>query len=98
MIVEYLEVTSTRVMNTLSNYQLRLVTIDLSFHAVAAQLVKRTLERHGYAVQEKRLPHIEAFEALARHGADLLCAAWLPGSHGAYFEPLAAQCVRIVEM
>lgn len=68
---------------------MRLATIDLSFHHAAAGLVMATLARHGVAVEEWRRPHEAAFELLVDGTADALCAAWLPGSHGKYFEPLA---------
>ncbi|MBU9188607.1 glycine betaine ABC transporter substrate-binding protein [Burkholderia gladioli] len=67
-----------------------LATIDLSFHHAAAGVVRAVLERHGVAVTERRAAHEAAFAMLADDSADLLCSAWLPGSHGRYFDPLAA--------
>ncbi|CDY74792.1 L-proline glycine betaine binding ABC transporter protein ProX (TC 3.A.1.12.1) / Osmotic adaptation [Caballeronia glathei] len=66
-------------------------TIDLSFHHAAAGVVTAILEKHGVHVIEHRAPHEEAFHLLADGTADMLCSAWLPGSHGIYFDPLAHQ-------
>jgi glycine betaine/proline transport system substrate-binding protein len=69
----------------------KLATIDLSFHHAAAGIVRAVLARHGVAVQEIRRPHEAAFELLASGEADMLCSAWLPGSHSVYFDPIADQ-------
>ncbi|AOJ71434.1 MULTISPECIES: glycine betaine ABC transporter substrate-binding protein [Burkholderia] len=66
-----------------------LATIDLSFHHAAAGIVIAALARHGVRVDEIRRPHEGAFELLRDGTADMLCAAWLPGSHGAYFDAIA---------
>jgi glycine betaine/proline transport system substrate-binding protein len=65
-----------------------LATIDLSFHHAAAGVVRGILEKHGVDVIELRAPHEQAFGLLEGGGADMLCSAWLPGSHGAYFDRL----------
>jgi glycine betaine/proline transport system substrate-binding protein len=67
----------------------RLATIDLSFHHAAAGVVMALLNRHGVTVDETRRPHEAAFDLLRDGSADMLCAAWLPGSHAVYFDPLA---------
>lgn len=72
-----------------SSPKIVLATIDLSFHRAAAGVVQAILEKHGVVVQEIRAPHETAFEALASGRADMLCSAWLPGSHGVYFDPIA---------
>jgi glycine betaine/proline transport system substrate-binding protein len=80
-------------MNTLN--QVTLVTIDLSFHVASAGAVISTLARHGISVREIRAPHQEAFERFAAGEGDLLCAAWLPGSHGVYLDPIEQQVERL---
>ena len=72
-----------------------LATIDLSFHHAAAGLVRAVLKRHGIEVQEIRAPHEAAFELLKNGAADILCAAWLPGSHGGYFSQVADDFEKI---
>jgi glycine betaine/proline transport system substrate-binding protein len=47
--------------------------------------------RHGIAVREMLAPHEAAFELLKNGTADMLCSAWLPSSHGVYFDPMADQ-------
>ncbi|VEB41873.1 ABC-type proline/glycine betaine transport systems, periplasmic components [Chromobacterium violaceum] len=68
--------------------RITLITIDLSFHAASAAVVARLLEKHGVAVDELRAPHERAFALLAAGQGDMLCSAWLPGSHGGYLAPL----------
>ncbi|MBV8657450.1 MAG: glycine betaine ABC transporter substrate-binding protein [Burkholderiales bacterium] len=68
---------------------LTLITIDLSFHVAASAVVQHVLAEHGVETSEIRVPHERAFELLAQGGGDMLCAAWLPGSHGAYLAPFA---------
>ncbi|MGC0151248.1 glycine betaine ABC transporter substrate-binding protein [Chromobacterium vaccinii] len=68
--------------------RLTLITIDLSFHAASAAVVAAALEKHGVVVDEWRAPHERAFELLAAGDGDLLCSAWLPGSHGGYLAPI----------
>ncbi|WP_324658187.1 glycine betaine ABC transporter substrate-binding protein [Burkholderia thailandensis] len=75
-----------------------LATIDLSFHHAAAGIVSATLARHGVRVDEIRRPHEAAFELLRDGTADMLCAAWLPGSHGAYFDAIADAFDPLAEM
>ncbi|AXE36537.1 glycine betaine ABC transporter substrate-binding protein [Chromobacterium phragmitis] len=65
-----------------------LVTIDLSFHAASAAVIAAVLEKHGVAVSQWRAPHERAFELLASGQGDMLCSAWLPGSHGRYLAPI----------
>jgi glycine betaine/proline transport system substrate-binding protein len=66
-----------------------LATVDLSFHHAAAGVVQAILEKHGVSVVELRAPHEEAFKLLEDGKADMLCSAWLPGSHEVYFAPVA---------
>jgi glycine betaine/proline transport system substrate-binding protein len=66
-----------------------LATIDLSFHHSAAGVVQAILEKHGVNVVELRAPHEDAFRLLKDGKADMLCSAWLPGSHEVYFAPVA---------
>ncbi|WP_047249093.1 glycine betaine ABC transporter substrate-binding protein [Chromobacterium subtsugae] len=74
---------------------LTLITIDLSFHHASAAVVAALLEAHGVAVSEWRVPHERAFELLRSGEGDLLCSAWLPGSHGAYLAPLEDEVEKL---
>ncbi|WP_046168244.1 glycine betaine ABC transporter substrate-binding protein [Chromobacterium vaccinii] len=78
--------------------RLILITIDLSFHAASATAVAAVLERHGVAVEERRAPHERAFELLAAGQGDMLCSAWLPGSHGAYLAPIADEVEKLAAL
>jgi len=73
----------------------RLATIDLSFHHAAAGIVRAVLERHGVTVTEVRRPHGAGFQLFRDGEADLLCAAWLPGSHGVYLDAMADPFERV---
>ncbi|ATP28264.1 glycine/betaine ABC transporter substrate-binding protein [Chromobacterium violaceum] len=68
--------------------RITLITIDLSFHAASAAVVAQLLGKHGVAVDELRAPHERAFALLAAGQGDMLCSAWLPGSHGGYLAPI----------
>jgi len=72
-----------------------IVTIDLSFHRAATGIVRATLEDHGVTTREVLAPHEAAFEVLRRGEADLLCSAWLPGSHGMYLSPMVDEIVKL---
>ncbi|WP_206600371.1 glycine betaine ABC transporter substrate-binding protein [Chromobacterium sphagni] len=74
---------------------LTLITIDLSFHHASAAAVAAMLEKHGVAASEWRVPHERAFELLASGEGDLLCCAWLPGSHGRYLAPMADEVEKL---
>lgn len=67
----------------------RMMTIDLSFHRAAAGVVRAILASYGVDVTESLAPHEKAFEQLREGTADMLCSAWLPDSHGVYFDPMA---------
>lgn len=82
-------------MTTSSPPAVRLVTIDLSFHHAAAGIVRAVLEQHGVSVTEVRRPHEAAFQLFREGEADLLCAAWLPGSHGVYLNAMAHPFERV---
>ena len=72
-----------------------LATIDLSFHRAAAGVVQAILRRHGVSVTEIRAPHEKAFKALEDGTADMLCSAWLPGSHGGYFNAIEQEFEKL---
>jgi len=78
-----------RIFMQIESPTLVLATIDLSFHHAAAGVVRAILEKHGVNVIELRAPHEQAFGLLENGGADMLCSAWLPGSHGTYYDRLA---------
>jgi glycine betaine/proline transport system substrate-binding protein len=80
-------------MNTFS--AVRLVTIDLSFHRAASGAVRSLLARYGISVSEVIAPHEQAFEHLRNGDADMLCSAWLPDSHGVYFDSMAEQFEKV---
>jgi glycine betaine/proline transport system substrate-binding protein len=69
--------------------EIKLATIDLSFHRAASAVVQTVLMRHDITVHETFAPHQQAFELLKNGAADMLCSAWLPSSHGVYFEAIA---------
>lgn len=75
--------------------EVRLVTIDLSFHRAASGVIRSILAKHGVQVTETFAPHQQAFEQLQEGRADMLCSAWLPDSHGGYFAPLAEQFEKV---
>ena len=75
--------------------EVRLVTIDLSFHRAASGVVRSILASHGVSVTETFAPHEKAFEQLRNGTADMLCSAWLPDSHGVYFDPMADQFEKV---
>ncbi|POZ61457.1 glycine betaine ABC transporter substrate-binding protein [Chromobacterium alticapitis] len=77
---------------------LTLITIDLSFHAASAGVVMAALEKHGVSASEWRVPHERAFELLASGQGDLLCSAWLPGSHGAYLAPFEHEVEKLAAL
>ncbi|MFD1557506.1 glycine betaine ABC transporter substrate-binding protein [Paraburkholderia silviterrae] len=68
----------------------RLGHIDLSFHAASAAVVQRLLERAGHEVVTSAEPHEAMFRSYGARAVDMLVSAWLPGSHGAYLAPYAA--------
>jgi glycine betaine/proline transport system substrate-binding protein len=72
-----------------SSTKIKLVTIDLSFHRAASAIAQAVLMRHDITVHETFAPHEQAFELLESGAADMLCSAWLPSSHGVYFEAIA---------
>ena len=75
--------------------EIKLVTIDLSFHRAASAVVQTVLMRHDIRVHEMFAPHQQAFELLESGAADMLCSAWLPSSHGVYFGPIADQFEKL---
>ena len=78
-----------------SQEEVRLVTIDLSFHRAASGVIRSILASHGVPVVEMIAPHEKAFEHLRDGTADMLCSAWLPDSHGVYFDPMAEQFEKV---
>ncbi|OCS43740.1 glycine betaine ABC transporter substrate-binding protein [Ralstonia pickettii] len=82
-------------MTTSRSPAIRLVTIDLSFHHAAAGIVHAVLEQYGVNVTEVRRPHEAAFQLFREGEADLLCAAWLPGSHGVYLDAMVDPFERV---
>lgn len=85
-------------MSTSAHTELTLITIDLSFHAAAAAVVQALLAPYGVRCREIRAPHERAFELLRRGEGDLLCAAWLPGSHGDYLRPFAHEIESVATL
>lgn len=69
--------------------------IALSFHAAAASVVQQVCEREGVAVVIKEAPHERIYEMLRDAEVDMVCSAWLPGSHGAYVAPYEDQLVKL---
>ncbi len=58
--------------------------ISLSFHEASAAIVAQVMRNHGQTVVFSEALHEEMFDRLRRGEVDLLCSAWLPGSHGTW--------------
>lgn len=69
--------------------------IDLSFHVATAALVARILNDHGHPVQFSTALHEEMFKRMQRKEIDILCSAWLPGSHATYLEPFEDEVEKL---
>ncbi|QNI10016.1 glycine betaine ABC transporter substrate-binding protein [Mycobacterium kubicae] len=65
--------------------------IDLSFHDAAAHEVENVLVAHGHRIERSAAPHEDMFRRLGSGEVDVLVAAWLPDSHGAYLAPFREQ-------
>jgi glycine betaine/proline transport system substrate-binding protein len=76
---------------------IRVGHIGLSFHDAAAEQVELVLRSHGHDIERHSAPHASMFEAMGRGEIDVLVAAWLPWSHGRYFERIAGD-VRMVSV
>lgn len=74
---------------------IRVGHIALSFHDAAAERVELVLRSAGHEIERRSAPHELMFDAIGRGEVDLLVAAWLPWSHGRYFDPIADH-VRMV--
>lgn len=70
---------------------IRVGHIGLSFHDAASEQAELVLRSHGHEIERSAAPHAEMFARLGRGEVDLLCAAWLPWSHGAYYESIKEQ-------
>ena len=75
--------------------RLTLITIDLSFHRAASAVVRRILNAHGIAVDERFAPHEQALQMLREGQADMLTSAWLPSSHSVYLAPFEHDVEKI---
>ena len=69
--------------------------IGLSFHQAAAAVVARVLADYGQPVVFSTALHEEMFARMRRGEVDLLCSAWLPGSHGAYLAPFENEVEKL---
>jgi len=69
--------------------------IGLSFHIAAAAVVAELLERDGIEVEIKQGSHEQIYQLLASESVDLVCSAWLPGSHGIYIDPIADRLEKL---
>lgn len=69
--------------------------IGLSFHIAAAAVVAELLERDGIVVEIRQGSHEQIYELLASEHVDLVCSAWLPGSHGIYIDPIADKLEKL---
>lgn len=65
---------------------IKLGVTDLSFHRIAASLVRNVLNDMGFKVTREFSPHEANFKKLKTGEIDLLASAWLPSSHGGYKE------------
>ncbi len=69
--------------------------IDLSFHLAAAGVVKILLEQDGVNIEPHQAPHQTIYADFAANKVDMICASWLPGSHGVYIDPIEQDIVRL---
>jgi glycine betaine/proline transport system substrate-binding protein len=69
--------------------------IGLSFHEAAAAVVARVLGDYGQTVVFSTALHEEMFARMRLGEVDLLCAAWLPGSHGTYLAPFEGEVEKL---
>jgi len=69
--------------------------IALSFHVAAAAVVAELLRRDGISVELAQAPHEEMYAQLADERVDLVCSAWLPGSHGIYVDPIEDRITKL---
>lgn len=60
--------------------------VNLSFYEATAAVFQNVLERSGYNVAMKKGPHSVMYPLLAEGEFDLFVAAWLPNTHGQYWE------------
>lgn len=60
--------------------------VNLSFHEATAAVFQNVLERSGYNVAMKKGSHSVMYPLLAEGEFDLFVAAWLPHTHGEYWE------------
>jgi glycine betaine/proline transport system substrate-binding protein len=67
---------------------IRVGHIDLGFHEAAAREVEAIIARHGHGIERSAASHEEMYRRLGAGEIDLLVAAWLPASHGAYLAPM----------
>lgn len=80
---------------TTSKNSLVLGQISLSFHVAAAAVVQQVCQREGLNVEIEEAPHERMYEMLRDAEVDMVCSAWLPGSHDAYIAPYADQLVKL---
>lgn len=69
--------------------------IDESFHQVAAAVVEETLLRLGHEVEVREGPHPTMYPLLGEGELHLFASSWLPGGHGAYWEPIRSAVVQV---
>jgi len=69
--------------------------IGLSFHEAAAAVVAKLLGDYGQLVVFSTALHEEIFARMRRGEVDVLCAAWLPGSHGTYLSPFEGEVEKL---
>lgn len=69
--------------------------INISFHGVVGAVVQEVLEKLGHSVEVVNAPHDQMFQRLGAGEADLLAAAWMPGTHSHLFNPIQDRLERI---
>lgn len=72
--------------------------IKLSFYAVTGAVVQHVLETLGHTVEIKEAPHEKIYPMLGKGEIDLLVAAWLPETHGVYWNQYKDQAIELATL
>ncbi|MCJ8142905.1 glycine betaine ABC transporter substrate-binding protein [Ancylobacter sp. A5.8] len=70
---------------------LTIAYVEWSDAVVATNVIKAALEDKGYKVKIVPLSGAAMWQAVATDEADAMVAAWLPGTHAAYYDKLKAK-------
>jgi len=70
---------------------LTIAYVEWSDAVVATNIIKAALEDKGYKIKIVPLSGAAMWQAVATDEADAMVAAWLPGTHAAYYDKLKAK-------